>query len=96
MSKVFISGAITGVDNYMDSFMAAEQKLTAEGYTVINPAKVLENMPDDTSWSEYMVLTLMMLAMADSIYMLKGWERSKGARIEHLEAVKSNMNILYQ
>lgn len=95
-NRIYISGPITGIKNYIETFMAAEEKLSKKGYTVINPAKVLANMPEDTTWSEYMLLALMMLSMADKIYMLKGWENSRGARIEHVEAVGRGMEIEYQ
>lgn len=33
---------------------------------------------------------------ADAIYMLKGWENSKGARAEHALAVALDLKILYE
>lgn len=37
--KIYISGPITGTRYYMERFRKAEEKLTAAGHTVYNPAK---------------------------------------------------------
>jgi hypothetical protein len=77
--KIYISGAITGTTDYMERFAKAEERLKAQGYTVINPAKVNAQLPDDTTWEQYMDMSMIMLDMCDGIYMLNGWKESKGA-----------------
>lgn len=37
--RVYISGGITGVDDYESKFEQAEKHLISEGFNVINPAK---------------------------------------------------------
>ena len=43
--KIYISGAITGTDDYMERFEKAEKELTDKGYSVLNPAKVNAQLP---------------------------------------------------
>ena len=50
--KIYISGAITGIDDYMERFAKAEKKLTEQGYSVVNPAKVNAQLPEDTTYEE--------------------------------------------
>lgn len=82
--KIYISGPITGTDDYMERFAEAEEEMVAEGYAVINPAKVNAMLPPppDTNYEQYMKMSLLMLSDADEIYMMVGWEYSIGAKLE--------------
>ena len=92
--KVYISGAITGTDDYMERFAKAEKELTEQGYSVVNPAKVNAQLPEDTTYEQYMKMSFCMLDMCDSIYMLKGWKKSCGANREYGYALASDMIII--
>ena len=94
--KIYISGAITGTYDYMKRFANAEKKLTEQGYSVINPAKVNTQLPEDTSYEEYMKMCFCMLDMCDSIFMLKGWKKSCGANREYGYAMAKDMIIMYE
>jgi hypothetical protein len=83
MIIVYISGAITGIPNYREKFDLAEKELTEKGYTVINPARVLDELPKDLAWDDYMELCYPMVKMSGFIYQLDNWEKSKGACIEY-------------
>ena len=74
----------------------AENDLKSQGYSVINPAKVNSNLPEDTTWNEYMKMSFCMLDMCDGIYMLKGWKKSWGANRELGYAMAKNMIIMYE
>ncbi|MEG1497652.1 MAG: DUF4406 domain-containing protein [Clostridiales bacterium] len=76
--KVYIAGPITGVDNYRKTFNDAEEILLNQGHIVMNPAL----LSDGFKWAEYMSITLDMLYCCDAIYLLPGWEHSKGAKLE--------------
>ena len=94
--KIYISGAITGTDDYMERFSKAEKELEEQGYSVVNPAKVNAQLPEDTSYEEYMKMSFCMLDMCDGICMLKDWEKSCGANREYGYAMAKDMIIMYE
>ena len=94
--KIYISGAITGTDNYMERFAKAEKELTEKGYSVVNPAKVNAQLPEDTTYEEYMKMCFCMLDMCDAIYMLKTWNKSCCANRELGYAMAKDMIIMYE
>ncbi len=95
-NRIYISGAITGTDDYMERFAKAQKELEEQGYYVINPALINSNMPKDTTYEEYMEMSLTMLDMADSIYMMKGWEKSCGANREYGYALAKDKIIMFE
>lgn len=91
--KVFISGPMTGYENYnIDAFIAAERMLTDLGYSVFNPAW----MKFDENWQhdEIMAIDIQALSKCDMIYQLEGWESSKGALEEYQYAAAHRIAIL--
>lgn len=94
MKRIYISGQITGTTDYMERFAEAEERLAAEGYSVINPAKVNYFLPEGTTWEEYMKMSFCMMELCDSIYLMTGWGKSKGAKREYHYALSRGMEIL--
>ena len=93
---VYISGKITGTDDYLQRFERAEKHLNNMNITdVINPAKVNSYLPE-LSYNQYIKMSLCMLEMCDTIYMLKNWENSVGAKLEWEFAKANNYKILYE
>lgn len=90
--KCYISGKITGIDNYEQLFSDAEKYLLSKGYEVINPVKLNHN--NDKSWESYMKDDLKALLDCDAIYMLKNWHSSKGAIIEKTLAYQLGIQII--
>ena len=94
--KIYISGPITGIKGYMEKFKAAEHKLTEMGYTVINPARVNAQLPEGLEHREYMLTSIAMLEMCDVIFLMEGWEKSKGCLIEFEYARNNGITMLFE
>ena len=90
MRVIYLSGPITGTDDYMKRFAEAEYKLTKKGYTVINPSRVNGELPQGMTHTDYMYMSFAMIDLCEEIYMMKGWQSSKGATQEwhYAEAMK--------
>lgn len=94
--RIYISGPITGTTDYKERFAAAEDKLKANGYEVVNPARVTESLPESLTWEQYMGVAVCVMALCDSIYMLKGWRDSRGAKMEREIMLTNGRKILYE
>ena len=103
IGNVYISGPITGIENWQDNFLAAEKELLElTGYFfVVNPVAIakdiekpfakIEKTPD---YTDYMRKDIKELSSCSAICMLPGWKRSQGARLEYRIAKILNMQIL--
>ena len=79
----YLSGPITGHKNYRQQFARAASALKEMGYVVINPAELGAALPfDQMSYEDIMKIDLGLLASADYLVQLPGWERSIGANRE--------------
>lgn len=96
MNKIYISGPISGLplETVYNNFTNAEVQLLEQGYEVVNPLN--NGLPTTATWEEHMRADLRLLLDCDAIYMLEGWEKSRGARIEYALAVDLKMDIQYQ
>ncbi|MBF4433218.1 DUF4406 domain-containing protein [Vibrio anguillarum] len=91
--KIYIAGPMTGLPEFnKPEFFKAEFKLSCDNYTVLNPAI----LPDGLQHHEYMEICLPMVRVSSAVYMLKGWEKSKGAVMEHEYAKDLRLEITYQ
>lgn len=76
------------------TFTTAENWLKSNGYIPVSPLK--NGLPSSASYNEHMLRDLQLLSECDEIYMLHGWEQSKGCRIEFAEAVTLKKPIKFQ
>ena len=93
--KIYISGKITGTTDYKERFQEADDELKSEypDAEIVNPVKLCEHLTEGTSWEHYMVKDLKELKACTHIYFLKGWEKSRGARVEFCVAVYSDIQL---
>lgn len=95
---IYISGKITGVDNYQERFNTVERMLYNAGAKyVFNPAraiketenyktamlKCLSTLTSSNTFIDTRTQDTIVVPRFDCILMLPDWENSKGARMEY-------------
>ena len=90
--SVYIAGPMTGIDQFnYPAFHAAAARLRAMGYSVENPAE--NPVPPCGTWQAYMRMAITQLVKCDTIALLPGWEKSRGAKIEHRLATELGLSV---
>lgn len=90
-TKLYLSGPITGNPNYVADFAKWASFLAGKGYDVFNPAELGEGLPD---WHSYLKRDIPYLVKCDGVFVMPGWEGSKGAQLEIDLARRLNMKCL--
>ena len=78
-NKIYIAGKITGSRFYKIKFKLCELYFRLKGYVVLNPAKLPKGMEHD----DYMWICYSMIDVANEVYFMPCWEKSKGAKMEY-------------
>lgn len=95
--NIYISGPITGKTRpeLISSFGVMADRIRDAGHNPIDPT--------DTShwglgWKTYMQIAIEILTSGeiDAVYMLRGWEDSTGASLEHKWAKRLSIPVYYQ
>jgi len=108
ITRIYIAGPMTGYKEYnFPAFDAAKEHLIDNPLyelEVISPADITRELSREMGITDYSLIPMKKylyedinaLFECDAIYMLKGWENSKGARAEHALAVALDIEIFYQ
>ena len=105
MNNLYIAGPMQGYENYNTAaFDEVARAVESSFDLVFNPAQserskevVAKGRMTNEDYRACMKEDLSWIAdNATHIYMLKGWENSKGARAEHALAVCLGLRIMYQ
>ena len=96
--KIYLLGPISGIENYKENFAAAEreahERLSDWEPEVFNPANII--LPVTATHEDYMKICMRKLADCDTIYMMNGWQDSRGACREYGYALGRQMAIFRQ
>lgn len=87
---VYLAGKVTGLDykTAQLQFDNAAAYLEINGYDPISP---MDFVHPQCTWEEAMKLCITFLPWADMIWMLPGWQDSKGATLEREIAMKTGI-----
>lgn len=79
--RIYIAGPMTGIEDFnFPAFNAAAQSLIEDGWHVENPAD--HGVVPGAEWEDYLAYDLTRLGTCGAIYLLPGWQASKGATLE--------------
>ena len=92
--KMYISGKITGDDDYRSKFAAKELELTRQGYNIVNPCCIGEH--EFLSYEDFMHVDFALIDVCDAIYMMRDWKSSSGAQRELSYARAKGKKVFFE
>lgn len=109
--RIYISGPVTrqeetakqrfdaAIPRVADAALEAGE--TLKGTEFINPYRVNQEMAyglnkEAVTHAEYMIVSIALLSICDTIYMMSGWQQSEGCKQEHRYAMEHGYRIFYQ
>ena len=97
MRKVaYVSGPVTGVENYREAFDQVCAEYREAGYLVINPCDAFGSAPPDPGdYEKFMRFHVASILTADLMVMLPGWEHSRGACFEKALADMIGLAVVF-
>lgn len=96
--KIYISLPITGYElserrNYAERVKARLKRINQQA-EVVTPFDV--NPDQELSYAEYMGNDIAALLTSDAVYFCKGWDKSRGCRLEHSAAFHYTIRTIYE
>lgn len=95
--KIYLSGPMTGLPDFnYPAFEEKAKELRALGHEVKNPTEHDYNvsaLPLREAFADY---TDYICKEADAVYLLSGWHKSHGAKIEHDLASYLGLIVMYE
>lgn len=99
--KIYLAGPMSGIkDHNYPAFHAATKRLRELGHQVINPAEVnpdtacLQGETPEDLWRRCMRRDIPELLTCNTIVVLPGWIKSRGARLEVAIAIAMGFTII--
>lgn len=102
--KIYIAGPMRGYPQYnYPAFNVADLWLTLHGWEVVNPVDIsnCHGTPEQVEANPDLLFEVMEsekreVECCDAIYLLRGWERSVGAKAELTVALREGLEIIVQ
>lgn len=92
--RIYLSGPMSGLPEHnFPAFNAKAAELRAHGYDVVNPVDV--NPDPGKSWTDCLRDDIAALTTCNAIWMLDGWQNSKGATLERHIADRLGFAVLF-
>lgn len=95
--RVYIAGPISGreIQEVVDAFALAERQLKLLGFKPVNPARHIDRIHSSgDEWGFWMRRCIAELVTCNAIYLLEGWQKSRGCRLEQKIARELGLAIL--
>lgn len=93
-SRIYVAGPMTGLPDFnYPAFNVAALELRTQGWHVENPAD--HGVIEGAEWADYLAYDLTRLGTCSAIYLLPGWELSKGAVLEHHIAQVLGLEVMF-
>lgn len=93
--KLYLAGPVTGysVSERVATFRNKKAMLERAGFYVINPCEL---SPPGKDWNKSMRTDISSMMKCDTIYLLRGWERSKGVQLELHIALALGFDVMVE
>lgn len=95
-TRIYISGPISGydLDERRKTFRQVANYLSILGYEPVNPFD--NSLPQPGDYEQHMRADIEELLSCDCIYLLQGWEKSRGSRLELDIAVACGIDVRHE